>query len=95
MICDPCFVDAVSGDYHLQSEAGRWDADMLVWRVDEETSPCIDAGYLVSDWTDELWPHGERINMGAYGGTAEASMSLSLVGNVADLNGDGAVGLTD
>jgi parallel beta-helix repeat protein len=28
-----------------------------------------------SDWTSEIWPHGERINMGAYGGTQEASMS--------------------
>ncbi|MCP4713417.1 MAG: hypothetical protein GY869_32710, partial [Planctomycetes bacterium] len=34
-------------------------------------------------------------NMGAYGGTAEASMSLSSVGNVADLNGDGVVDFLD
>jgi len=33
--------------------------------------------------------------MGAYGGTPEASMSLSLVGNVADLNGDGVVDWVD
>ena len=43
----------------------------------------------------ELWPDGGRVNMGDYGGTAEASMSLSMVGNVADLNGDGAVDLVD
>ena len=44
------------------------------------TSPCIDAGDPTADWTGELWPHGGRINMGAYGGTPEASMSLSIVG---------------
>ena len=66
-----------------------------VWRVDVDHSPCIDAGDPASDWTGELWPHGGRINMGAYGGTAEASMSLSEVGNVADLNGDGVVDLVD
>jgi len=61
------------------------------WVNDDVTSPCIDAGDPNSDWTGELWPHGERINMGAYGGTAQASMSLSTVGNKADLDRDGDV----
>ncbi len=43
--------------------------------MDDVTSPCIDAGDPNSDWTGETWPHGGRINMGAYGGTREASMS--------------------
>ena len=30
------------------------------------------------------------INIGAYGGTAQASMSASLAGNAADTNNDGA-----
>ncbi|MHC5060474.1 MAG: hypothetical protein ACYTFK_05255 [Planctomycetota bacterium] len=42
-----------------------------------------------------MWPHGRRINIGAYGGTAEASMSLSDIGYIADLNNDGVVDLTD
>jgi parallel beta-helix repeat protein len=69
----------VDGDYHLKSEVGRWDPDSQSWVLDDVTSPCIDAGDPNSDWTAELWPHGERINMGAYGGTQEASMSLSDV----------------
>jgi hypothetical protein len=32
-----------------------------------------------------------RINMGAYGGTPQASTSLSTVGNIADLDHDGDV----
>jgi len=85
----------VNGDYHLQSEAGRWDPDSKEWVKDSVTSPCIDAGDPNSDWTAELWPHGKRINMGAYGGTAEASMSLSLEGNIADLDNDDCVGIFD
>jgi hypothetical protein len=58
------------------------------WVLDDVTSPCIDAGDPNSDWTPELWPHGKHINMGAYGGTPEASMSLSTVGSIANLNND-------
>ena len=65
------------------------------WVVDDVTSPCIDAGDPASDWTAELWPHGKRINMGVYGGTPQASMSLSTVGNKADLNNDGFVDAED
>jgi L-ascorbate metabolism protein UlaG (beta-lactamase superfamily) len=72
----------IDGDYHLKSEVGRWDPNSQSWVLDEETSPCIDAGDPNSDWTAELWPHGERINMGAYGGTSQASMSLSDAGKL-------------
>jgi len=65
------------------------------WVYDDVTSPCIDAGDANSDWMGELWPHGKRINMGAYGGTPQASMSLSTVGNKADLNHDGFVDAED
>lgn len=92
---DPCFVDPCSGDYHLQSQAGRWDPNSESWIIDANTSSCIDAGDPNSDWTGELWQHGKRINMGAYGGTPEASMSLSDVGNIADLNNDLAVDYRD
>lgn len=73
---DPLFADADNGDYHLKSQAGRWDTESQTWVMDELTSPCIDAGDPASDWTAELWPHGERINMGAFGGTPQASMSF-------------------
>jgi len=74
----------VRGDYYLQSQAGRWDPDTQTWIQDDVTSPCIDAGNPDSDWTVELIPNGGRINMGAYGGTPQASMSLSEADNVAD-----------
>ncbi len=92
---DPCFADADNSNYHLKSEAGRWDVSVQTWVQDTVTSPCIDAGNPDSDWKKELWPNGERINMGIYGGTAEASMSLSDVGNIADLNIDGQVDYRD
>ena len=85
----------VNGDYHLKSQAGRWDSQSQEWVYDEVTSPCIDAGEPSASWTEELYPHGMRVNMGAYGGTAEASMSLSRQGNIAELNNDGIVDLLD
>ena len=39
-------------------------------------SPCIDVGDPRSDWLTEPRPNGGRINMGAYGGTAQASESI-------------------
>ncbi len=97
---NPLFADADSGDYHLKSEYGRWDPNE--WVTDTVTSPCIDAGAPSdvipgdpNDWQNELWPNGGRINMGAYGGTAEASMSGNPIGNVADLDHDDHVTLHD
>jgi L-ascorbate metabolism protein UlaG (beta-lactamase superfamily) len=67
----------VDGDYHLKSPAGRWDLGSESWVIDDVTSPCIDAGDPNSPVGDEPEPNGGRINMGAYGGTAEASESPS------------------
>jgi hypothetical protein len=61
----------------LKSQAGRWEAATGTWVIDDVTSPCIDAGDPNSPVGDEPQPNGERINMGAYGGTAEASKSSS------------------
>jgi len=60
MTNNPLFASA--SDFHLKSEAGRWDGG--AWVTDGETSPCIDAA---SDG-------GE---LGLYGGTAEASLSIA------------------
>jgi hypothetical protein len=65
----------VDGDYHLKSQAGRWDPVSESWIVDDVTSPCIDAGDPNNPVSGEPEPNGGRINMGAYGGTAEASKS--------------------
>jgi len=63
------------GDHHLQSQAGRWDAKARTWAQDAATSPCIDAGDPGSPIGHEPPPNGGIINMGAFGGTAEASES--------------------
>jgi hypothetical protein len=68
---DPRFAE----DYHLKSTAGRWDPLTRAWVRDDVSSPCIDAGAPGSDVQYEPMPNGNRINMGAHGGTAEASKS--------------------
>jgi len=72
---DPLFTDPENGDYHLKSQAGRYDLNSESWVTDDVTSPCIDAGdpnHLVGD---EPEPNRGRINMGVYGGSSEASTS--------------------
>ncbi|OHB61069.1 MAG: hypothetical protein A2Y12_13740 [Planctomycetes bacterium GWF2_42_9] len=93
MNTDPHFADAANNDFRLKSSVGRWNGN--AWVYDELTSPCIDAGDFYSDWRNELWPHGKRINLGAYGGTNQASMSDSQIGNIADLNNDDIVNYAD
>lgn len=74
---DPQFVDFENSDYHLKSGAGRWDSNSENWVNDDVNSPCIDAGDPCDPIGVEPNPNGGRINMGAYGGTAEASKSTS------------------
>jgi predicted outer membrane repeat protein len=67
----------IDGDYHLKSQAGRWDPASKSWIQDDVTSPCIDAGDPNMPVGDEPMPNGSIINMGAYGGTPEASKSYT------------------
>jgi hypothetical protein len=90
----------VNGDYHLKSQAGRWDANSASWVKDDVTSPCIDAGDPASPIGLEPFPNGGIINMGAYGGTEEASKSYfgeppceTIVAG--DINGDCIVNFKD
>jgi parallel beta-helix repeat protein len=69
----------VDGDYHLKSQAGRYDPNTQTWVKDDVTSPCIDAGDPNSPVAFEPFPNGGIVNMGAYGGTSEASKSPSDV----------------
>ena len=94
---DPCFAlfdangDPNLWDFHLQSAYGRWNQNSQIWVTDSNTSLCIDAGDPNSDWSDELWPNGKRINIGAYGGSNQASKN----GNLADFNIDNSVDFVD
>lgn len=81
IIVDPNDPNAVwiDGDYHLKSQAGRWDTISKSWLVDDVTSPCIDAGDPMSLVEDEPETNGGIINMGAYGGSSQASKSPSEI----------------
>ncbi len=74
---DPLFAEHSKGDYHLMSQAGRWDPTSQSWIQDDTSSLCIDAGDPNSEVGLEPDPNGSVINMGAYGGTAQASKSVS------------------
>ncbi len=96
----PQFVDSnladPNNDFRLQSAAGHWDPNQKIWVPDGYTSPCIDAG-------NPSWPLGDepndannlRVNMGAYGGTSEASRTPQGWSFLADLTNDGTVDLDD
>lgn len=64
-----------NGDYHLRSRAGYWDEVSQSHLITQADSPCIDAGDPNSPIGQEPSPNGERINMGTYGGTDQASLS--------------------
>ena len=90
----------VDGDYHLKSQAGRWDPSTADWIKDDVTSPCIDVGNPAYPIGPEPFPNGGVINMGAYGGTDEASESYfgepvceTIVAG--DINGDCSVDFLD
>jgi parallel beta-helix repeat protein len=72
---EPLFANPENGDYHLKSQAGRWEPISQSWILDDVTSLCIDAGDPTSQIGFEPEPNGNRMNMGAYGGTPEASKS--------------------
>jgi len=76
----------VSGDYHLKSQGWFWHVLLQDWAFDDVTSPCIDAGDPSLPLGDELpcapgdalserAAPNTRINMGAYGGTSQASLA--------------------
>jgi len=80
----------------LKSQAGRWNPNSESWVKDVLTSPCIDAGNpgygLGSEPSD---PNNLRINMGAYGGTVEASKTPASWSLLADLTNDGTADFQD
>jgi len=80
------------------SGTGNIDADPLFvnpaggdYHLQPE-SPCVDAGDPASDYSNEPMPNGGRVNMGAYGNTAEATPTTLVPG---DVDGDGDVDIDD
>ena len=104
---DPCFVDAAIDDYHLKSVGWRWNAIMRAWDFDRSaTSRCIDAGNPGSSLRGELHPNdiepslpeialNVRRNMGAYGGTAQASVAPPGWALLPDADNSGVIDFSD
>ena len=78
---NPLFANKKENDYHLRSSGGRWNGK--TWVKDIRSSPCIDAGYSSSDYSNEPENNGKIINIGRYGNTEEASKSGVMPGYVA------------
>ncbi len=68
-------VDITNADFHVRSTAGHWDTATKTWVIDDKTSPAIDSGDPTSPIGNEPAPNGSRVELGRYGGTAEASKS--------------------
>ena len=66
----PKIADTNNFDFHLLSQAGRWNGK---WVQDAETSPLVDAGDPETDCGSEEEPNGGLVNIGLYGGTKFAS----------------------
>ncbi|MBN1123851.1 MAG: right-handed parallel beta-helix repeat-containing protein [Sedimentisphaerales bacterium] len=86
---EPLFAPRALPDYHLQSVYGRYDTITGDWVIDQQHSPCIDAGNPDDSFEKEPLPNGGRINMGAYGNTIQASKGRGIVvWHVDVVNGD-------
>ncbi len=98
--------DIAGSDYHLQSKGGQWDIETGQLVFGTANSRCIDAGMpgmsignetLVFE--DNAFSGNLRINMGAYGGTAQASMghysNRTIWSRLCDATNDGIVDFSD
>jgi hypothetical protein len=94
----------VEGDYHLQSQGWRWSEQPIHgsnWYFDISTSPAIDAGdprdglaeepERAPDDPEGRWGFNHAIDLGAYGGTTQASLAPTQ----GEPPGVGAVDLQD
>ena len=72
-VASPLFADDAARDVHLQSRWGRF-VSAGVWTQDVQSSACLAMGDPSSAYAEEPEPNGHRINLGAYGGTDEASL---------------------
>ena len=60
--------------------------------MDAVHSPCIDMGNPLSGYANEPLPNGERINMGVYGNTLEASKARGSLPSAYYVEPDGICG---
>ena len=92
--------NGLDDNFHLASTVGSYKGlpftalTTVGFTADATNSPCIDAGLPLSAIGAELAPNGGRINLGAFGGTADASLSvgtrvveLGLIGGGSILRG--------
>jgi hypothetical protein len=92
------------GDYHLKSEGWSWHKREMHgshWCYDDTTSPAVDAGDPMDSLGEELervpvdpegrWGVNRAVDMGAYGGTSQGSLSPTRGGEP----GIGTVDLRD
>jgi parallel beta-helix repeat protein len=95
----------VQGDYHLESQGWRWSSNSQEWYSDGITSRAIDAGSPGSSLGKEptsvppdpcnIYSRNIRIDMGAFGGTAEASIPPHKWAILGDLTNNGIVDFAD
>ena len=88
---DPLFQNEAAGDFHLNSIAGRWSPIFNSWDVDVVHSPVIDMGDPWIGTETEPMYNGYRRNLGAYGGTVQASKGRSNLWLTAMTMNDGGV----
>ncbi|MFA7710219.1 MAG: right-handed parallel beta-helix repeat-containing protein [Candidatus Neomarinimicrobiota bacterium] len=84
---DPLFVDADGADnilggdnwhdddLHIKSTGGSYHFGL--WLYDDADSPCLDTGDPNDDYSFETEDNGDRINIGCYGNTYQASRRRS------------------
>ena len=72
---NPLFGSPATGDYHLQSVAGRYNPSTGSYLYDSASSPGIDSGDPSFTYSDQPTPNGGRIEIGAYGNTSQSSLA--------------------
>ena len=78
-------VAATKFDAHPRSTAGRFQATNSTWKKDSETSWAVDHGNPYESVGAEPKVNGKRRNIGAYGGTVQASKSATNMWETYDL----------
>ena len=85
------FQNEAQGDFHLNSTRGRWSPVLNRWDTDTVHSVLIDLGDPLIGTAEEIPPNGSRPNLGAFGGTTQASKSTTNMWVTALSHNDGGV----